>query len=75
MHVLKSSKLYKGRSTFCTQRTYPANCLATALQDTHKNYLGLCSVDPACIGCSDMRKSYKKDYTCMHGLELEVDML
>ena len=32
-------------------------------QDTHTNYLGLCSVDPACIGCSDMRKSYKKDYT------------
>ena len=35
---------------------------------THKNSLGLCSVAPACIGCSDMRKSYKKD-------GLEVDML
>ena len=39
--------------------------------DTHKNSLGLCSVDPACIGCSDMRISYKKDYTW----SLEVDML
>ena len=28
MHVLKS---YTGRSTFFTQRTYPPNCLATAL--------------------------------------------
>ena len=39
---------------------------------THKNSLGLCSVDPACIGCSDMRKSYKKRLH-LHGLE--VDML
>ena len=39
-------------------------------QDTHKNYLELCSVDPACIGCSDMRKSYKKITP-----GLEVDML
>ena len=28
-----------------------------------KNSLGLCSVDPACIGCSDMRKKATKKIT------------
>ena len=51
MHVLRSPKLYKGRSTFCTQRTYPPNCLATALYILY--------IDKASILCT-----LDKQFTC-----------